>query len=175
MFFVYMNGFVRIGHSRPLEQIDLHRMRPRDTVPSVKARFEPCWAAQRAKPNGKPSFLWAIIRLVRSRVILQGTVEVGNRISTLAGPLLLRQVILFVSDKTIDDNAGYYLSGGILVMAIAAGLTAAHSVTLCLQSNLNASAAVRSIVYEKTLHLPLAYKQVGARPSAAAVTSRPHS
>jgi ABC-type multidrug transport system fused ATPase/permease subunit len=150
-----MNSFVRMGHKKPLEQHDLHRMRPQDQVLAVQKRFDTIWAHEQ-KTSKTPSLGRAIWKLTRWDVIFQACLEVTNRCTQISGPLLLQQVILFVQDPTIDEMRGYYLVLAILGLAIISGLTAAHSIRMCLTSQLHATAAIRSSVFTKALQISLA-------------------
>jgi hypothetical protein len=159
LFFLYMDSFVRLGHRKPLEQEDLQRMRPQDQVLAVQKRFNVLWQKELEVSSSKgkqPSLFRTLWRLTNKQIMFQACLEVISRGSQLGGPLVLRQLILFVGDPTIDDNRGWYLCVAVMFLALAQGLASAHSIRLCLSGQLNATAAIRTAVFAKSLRVSLA-------------------
>ena len=154
-----MDSFVHQGHAKALEQEDLHRMRPQDQILAVQQRFEVLWKKEMERAlaqDKKPSLFRVLYRLTHRHVKVQAMLELTSRAAQLGGPLVLRQIILFVGDPTIDDNRGWYLCAIVLLLAFAQGLASAHSIRLCLTAQLNATAAIRSAVFAKALRVSLA-------------------
>jgi ABC-type multidrug transport system fused ATPase/permease subunit len=161
-FFLWMNPLFQLGMDRPLEQEDLYK-----PVESKKAvvwnqKLEQGWKAQVEK-NPNPKLFQVLWNLLFKDLILLGCLRVLSDLLSNMAPLLIRQLVNFVtSSKSTNPEPlymGYVYAGGLFLLQIVSTVIMNQFFQHVLTMSLMVRAGLYSSIFNKSTKLSSAARQ----------------
>lgn len=96
----HMDGLLRLGASRPLQNEDLGALRPEDAIDQSSARLQEMWDLELALPKEQRSLPRALQRVVGWKIVATGAVlQAFANASDFAGPLILKALLQHLSPQ----------------------------------------------------------------------------
>ena len=166
----WLNSLIWQGYRNPLEQNNLWLLSKRFQCKPLSDDFETFWAAEReraknvspetVKSTQGPSLMKAIWKFMFPKLAPVGILKVLNDITTISSPLLLKEIIKFVSakdDRPVSQGIVYIVILFILNILTSIFLNAYFQNTTTLGMSLRT--AISSQIYRKSLRLSSAARQ----------------
>ncbi|KAJ1478560.1 ABC transporter type 1, transmembrane domain-containing protein [Baffinella frigidus] len=151
------HGFKENKEGRGLEHTDLWELHPNFQGENVRQNINTLWAEEKLKP--KPSLGRAILKLTWHHILYSAMFEVVRLVGSFSGPILLRQIIMWIQDDNRDPNMGYIFAIGMALGSTAVAFGKSHSFHQALCVGLTVKACFNTLVYQKALVLSNAARQ----------------
>ena len=113
----HMDGLLKLGSKRPLQNEDLGKLRPEDSIEESYKRLSTSWAEELLLPKEQRSLPRALQRVVGWRVVLFGAfLQACANASDFAGPMILQALLQHLSPQGIKLSPAqlWFLTGLML-------------------------------------------------------------
>ncbi|KJE98072.1 multidrug resistance-associated protein 3, variant [Capsaspora owczarzaki ATCC 30864] len=149
--FWWVNGLVRLGYKRDLQQEDLWSLNKQDHADVLADQFEHSWNIERNYKN--PSMYRALGRAFGKTFFFAGLFKIAQDSLGFVSPQLLDSMILFIKDTNAPVWQGYAYGAGMFVTAILQSLILHQYFHRCMRSGMQIRSGLTAAVYRKALVL----------------------
>ena len=151
LFFGWVEGLIRLGAKRQLNQSDLPPMELQDSTVKCSEEFDVYWQRELKKPQ--PKYWRAIVAQSRNAFILSMFLTVVYQALQLVGPMLIPSITKWVDDPTQPFYLGFVYLFVLGFAAIFSTSAWAHSVFIMVHNGIKMRTTLISSIYSKTLRL----------------------
>lgn len=118
LFFMWMNGLMRLGASRPLDACDLPPLTADDDIARVAGAFTAAAEQDASRPGKTASLVRTLVRAYSGTFAVAAGFKLTFDTVQYAGPLLLHALIEFLDDSARGGAAAPPLSLGLTYVAL---------------------------------------------------------
>ncbi|OQV17409.1 Multidrug resistance-associated protein 1 [Hypsibius exemplaris] len=177
MVFWWFNSLAYLGWKRPLVQEDLWDVNPEDKTKVSVDRLQKFWgremarmqrstadystpeaARARRKPY-EPSLTASLFKTFWLPLLFGGLLKLGNDLVVFAAPQLLRLLIGFITDFSMESWKGYMFAVLLLCSSFLQTMLLGHYFHYSMRIGMQVRSAVTSAVYRKALRITSAAKR----------------
>ncbi|ORX44614.1 multi drug resistance-associated protein MRP [Hesseltinella vesiculosa] len=153
--FMWLNPLIRLGTEKHLAQEDLWPLRNGEEADELSIKFQAIWGEELKRKN--PSLARALLKLCGWPYVFAGAVKIIKDVLQYTQPLLLKQLIIWISSYSTDSPLPAHQGILIAVCMFAASMIQ----TICFHQyfHLSTAASIKirgalvSAIYRKTLVL----------------------
>ncbi|CAF1654603.1 unnamed protein product, partial [Adineta ricciae] len=149
----WLNPILTIGYKRQITDDDLFEVSLNDECSQLLAKFEGVWE-QHEKQYEYVSTWKTIIQTFWKPILIAGLIYIPYIGVKIAQPLLLRQLVNTISDKTVPSYIGYLYAIGLALSTLLQALLHQQFFFRSSRVGLHARVVLSSIIYKKMLSLP---------------------
>ncbi|KAE8982765.1 Canalicular multispecific organic anion transporter 2 [Phytophthora rubi] len=157
VFFSWVTPLMKLGNERPLESDDLFQLDPYNRAANVSRQFGAAWEQQ--KRSGKPSLVWALSRAFGFKFVVAGFLKLIHDSLQFVGPMIIKDIIAYLSDPTAPLSEGLTYAGVIFVSGVVQSFALRQYFFYCYETGLQFRSAVVTAVFEKSMVLSAAARQ----------------
>jgi len=150
-------GYKRNGEGLNLEQSDLWVLQEHLRVETMNRKFLEMWEEEKKRP--KPSIRRALWRLIRSTCLASSIFELIRLVGSFANPLIVREIIVFIQQPTMDFKYGITLAFSLCIGAIAVAFGKSHSFHFVMNAGSMVKGAINAAAFDKSLRLSNSARQ----------------
>jgi ATP-binding cassette subfamily C (CFTR/MRP) protein 1 len=150
-------GYKRNGEGLNLEQSDLWVLQEHLRVETMNRKFLEMWEEEKKRP--KPSIRRALWRLIRSTCLASSIFELIRLVGSFANPLIVREIIVFIQQPTMDFTYGITLAFSLCIGAIAVAFGKSHSFHFVMNAGAMVKGAINAAAFDKSLRLSNSARQ----------------
>ncbi|KAI8342382.1 multi drug resistance-associated protein MRP [Chlamydoabsidia padenii] len=159
--FEWMTPLMRLGYEKPLTMDDLWDLKHDDQSAIIGEKFEKYWDLEMRKKN--PSLLRALVYALGGPFFLAALFKALQDVLQFTQPLLLRELMLWVTSYTTDSPEpayrGIMIAVGMFVTAVSQTMFLHQYFHRCFMTGMRLRAALVTAIYRKTLLLSNASRQ----------------
>ncbi|CAH0481730.1 unnamed protein product [Peronospora belbahrii] len=157
VFFSWVTPLMKLGNERPLESDDLFQLDPPNRAANVSKRFTKEWEQQ--KRFSKPSLVWALAKAFGFRFMVAGVLKLIHDSLQFVGPMIIKDIIAYLSDPTAPLSEGLIYTGVIFVSGMVQSFALRQYFFCCYETGLQLRSAIVTAVFEKSMVLSTAARQ----------------
>eukprot|EP01156_Anaeramoeba_ignava_P019787 Anaeramoba_ignava/a98351_52.p1 GENE.a98351_52~~a98351_52.p1 ORF type:complete len:202 (+),score=74.28 a98351_52:15-620(+) len=147
--FSWFTSLAKIGYKRPLIQNDLFELRPQDFCSKITGELEPKWNEE--KKQTKPKLINSLKKQFKKPFLLGGVPKFFGDVCSILNPILLQQLIKYMSDSSASQSTGIIL----VIFLFLSGIIRSFSENLFLDQVIKvgyrARSGLTSLIYRKSL------------------------
>ncbi|ORZ19904.1 multi drug resistance-associated protein MRP [Absidia repens] len=159
--FEWMTPLMRLGYEKPLTMDDLWDLKHDDQSSIVGEKFGKYWNVEMQKKH--PSLLRALVYTLGGPFFLAALFKALQDVLQFTQPLLLRELMLWVSSYATDSPEptyrGILIAVGMFVTAVSQTMFLHQYFHRCFMTGMRLRAALVTAIYRKTLLLSNASRQ----------------
>eukprot|EP00742_Colponemidia_sp_Colp-10_P011707 GILJ01013047.1.p1 GENE.GILJ01013047.1~~GILJ01013047.1.p1 ORF type:complete len:1349 (-),score=259.23 GILJ01013047.1:185-4231(-) len=160
----YLNGFIRLGASRPLQQTDIPPLEDGDSANELYDRFKKLWDEELKKPD--PNLFRTSWTLWGPRFLLSALLATVYTGSQFASPFLIQGLITWLTNYqyygTGNERDVYGYAVGMLVIPLVGALAMQKSFQHMVKIGVQCRSTFTAAVYRKSLVADSASKQTSS-------------
>ncbi|KAJ5070817.1 abc transporter atp-binding protein/permease vmr1-related [Anaeramoeba ignava] len=147
--FSWFGSLAKTGYKRPLIQNDLFELRPQDFCSKITGELEPNWNEE--KKQTKPKLINSLKKQFKKPFLLGGVPKFFGDVCSILNPILLQQLIKYMSDSSASQSTGIIL----VIFLFLSGIIRSFSENLFLDQvikvGFRARSGLISLIYRKSL------------------------
>lgn len=151
------HGYKENKAGRGLEHEDLWELHPSFQANNVKDTVNRLWAEELKKP--KPSLGRVIVKMTWKHIVLSAIFEAIRLAGSFTGPILLREIILWIRDDNRSMTTGILFAVGMGLGSTAVAFGKSHAFHQALCTGITVKACFNTLVYQKALVLSNSARQ----------------
>ncbi|ORX44613.1 multi drug resistance-associated protein MRP [Hesseltinella vesiculosa] len=153
--FMWLNPLIRLGSQKKLIQEDLGPLRDGEESDELRAKFHVIWDKEMKKKH--PSLARALLYLVGWPYVLAGAVKTMTDVLQYLQPLLLKQLIVWITsyatESPLPAYQGVFVAVCMFLASILQTICFHQYFHLCFSASIKVRGALVSTIYRKTLVL----------------------
>ncbi|KAI8072721.1 multi drug resistance-associated protein MRP [Gongronella butleri] len=153
--FMWLNPMVDLGMRKPLTQDDMWPLRAGEESKDLSRQFDAIWAKELQRP--RPLLARALLRLAGWNYALAGAIKLIKDVLQYTQPLLLKQLIFWVTSYATESPRpayqGVLIAVGMFLSSMVQTVCFNQYFHLCFQAAIKARGALVTSIYRKTLVL----------------------
>jgi ABC-type multidrug transport system fused ATPase/permease subunit len=157
VFFTWVTPLMKLGNERPLENDDLFQLDPFNRAESISQRFGEKWALQKQK--ARPSLAWALATAFGAKFVIAGFLKLIHDSLQFVGPIIIKDIIAYLSDPTAPLSEGLTYAGVIFVSGVIQSFSLRQYFFYCFETGMQLRSAIVTAVFDKSLVLSAAARQ----------------
>lgn len=157
VFFSWVTPLMKLGNERPLESDDLFQLDPHNRATNVSRQFGAAWEQQ--KQSGKPSLVWALGKAFGFKFVVAGFLKLIHDSLQFVGPMIIKDIIAYLSDPTAPLSEGLTYAGVIFVSGVVQSFALRQYFFYCYETGMQFRSAIVTAVFEKSMVLSAAARQ----------------
>eukprot|EP01156_Anaeramoeba_ignava_P022184 Anaeramoba_ignava/c20333_g2_i1.p1 GENE.c20333_g2_i1~~c20333_g2_i1.p1 ORF type:complete len:202 (+),score=65.49 c20333_g2_i1:56-661(+) len=139
----------KIGYKRQLVQSDLFELRPQDNTSAITTTLEPYWQEERKKPF--PKLMNSLKKQFKKNLLLGGIPKFLSDTCAIINPLLLQQLIKYMSDSSASKSTGIILIIFLFLTGILRTFFDNTFLDQVIKVGYRARSGLTSLIYRKSL------------------------
>ncbi|RLN47454.1 hypothetical protein BBJ28_00013553 [Nothophytophthora sp. Chile5] len=157
VFFTWVTPLMKLGNERPLENEDLFQLDPYNRSAAISQRFAEKWAEQKRKKS--PSLVWALGKAFGLKFVVAGFLKLIHDSLQFVGPMIIKDIIAYLSDPTAPRAEGLVYAGVIFVSGVVQSFALRQYFFYCFETGMQFRSAIVTAVFEKSMVLSSAARQ----------------
>mmetsp|Transcript_42910 Transcript_42910/g.71422 ORF Transcript_42910/g.71422 Transcript_42910/m.71422 type:complete len:1444 (-) Transcript_42910:118-4449(-) len=155
--FWWLNSIIALGYSRPLEQRDLYSLQDPLRTHSLLSRIKDPWDKQ--EKEERRSLTKVIGKTYIGTLLVSGVLSLLFQGSQIAGPLLLRELLKYLTTPNRSVTEGYLIAVALGVIPIIGSFCNQHAFFMMFVLGMSLRSGMSGWVYRKSLLLSNASRQ----------------
>ncbi|KAJ5069267.1 multidrug-resistance like protein 1 isoform i [Anaeramoeba ignava] len=147
--FSWFTSLAKIGYKRPLIQNDLFELRPQDFCSKITGELEPKWNEE--KKQTKPKLINSLKKQFKKPLYLAGIPKFFASACSILNPILLQQLIKYMSDSSASQSTGIILVLFLFLSGIFRTILDNLSLDQVIKVGFRARSGLTSLIYRKSL------------------------
>ncbi|TMW62698.1 hypothetical protein Poli38472_005316 [Pythium oligandrum] len=157
VFFSWLTPLMKLGSERPLENEDLFQLDPHNRSANISERFREKWEKEMSKP--KPSLAWALASGFGGKFVAAGFLKLIHDSLQFVGPIVIKQIIAYLSDPDAPLSEGLTYAGIIFVSGVIQSFSLRQYFFYCFETGMQLRSAIVTAVFKKSLVLSASARQ----------------